>query len=70
MVRYVIIITVLLMVFILGILPWGEHVSHGWWDRIPGFEALFGFFGCVVIIVVSKGLGHLFIQKKEDYYRE
>ncbi len=38
------------------------------WDRIPAFYALFGFVGCVLIIVVSKALGKAALQKKEDYY--
>ncbi len=39
-----------------------------WWEQIPGFYIIFGFVGCVVIIVVSKALGKLFLQKDEDYY--
>lgn len=47
-----------------------EHdPSHShWWNSIPGFYIIFGFIGCVAIIVISKALGKLFIQKKEDYY--
>lgn len=41
---------------------------HHWWERIPGFYIYFGFIGCVAIIVISKALGKLFIQKDEDYY--
>lgn len=39
-----------------------------WWDRIPGFYMLYGFAGCVLIILFSKLLGKLFLQRKEDYY--
>lgn len=41
---------------------------HHWWEQIPGFYIIFGFVGCVVIILVSKALGKLFLQKEEDYY--
>jgi len=43
--------------------------DHGhWWNHVPGFYALWGFGGCVVIIAVSKWLGKRFVQQKEDYY--
>lgn len=41
---------------------------HFAWHHIPVFDALFGFAGCAAIIVVSKALGHRWLQKKEDYY--
>ena len=44
-----------------------EHV-HFWWEKIAVFDALFGFFGCIVIVLGSKALGHHGIQKDEDYY--
>jgi uncharacterized membrane protein YeaQ/YmgE (transglycosylase-associated protein family) len=41
---------------------------HFFWEKLPIFNIIFGFIGCIIIIFVSKFLGHLFIQKKEDYY--
>lgn len=38
------------------------------WDKIPGFNAVFGLISCVLIVVVSKFLGKVWLQKKEDYY--
>lgn len=38
------------------------------WQEIPGFSAIYGFVGCILIIVVSKALGHYWLQKEEDYY--
>lgn len=38
------------------------------WQEIPVFPAIYGFFGCITIIVVSKALGHHWLQKEEDYY--
>ncbi|RLG34378.1 hypothetical protein DRN97_02615 [Methanosarcinales archaeon] len=40
------------------------------WDRMPAFHSLFGFIGCVLIIVVSKALGHYWLMKEEDYYEK
>ena len=34
----------------------------------PAFGSLYGFFSCVVIIVVSKLLGKLWLMRSENYY--
>ncbi len=60
-------VVVLAAVLALGfVVP--PHGGQHFWENLPVFEAAFGFFGCLVIILVSKALGHLFIQKREDYY--
>lgn len=54
-----------------GLQLFGPENPHGHaWDAIPAFYAIFGFMGCVLIIVVSKALGKAALQKKEDYYDE
>lgn len=45
-----------------------QHHSYYWWHGFVGFDVLFGFLGCVLLIKFAKGLGNLFIQKKEDFY--
>ncbi len=40
------------------------------WQEIPGFSAIYGFVGCILIIVVSKALGHYWLQKEEGYYEK
>ena len=30
--------------------------------------AVFGFVACVIIVIVSKFLGHRWLQRREDYY--
>jgi len=48
---------------------WRESYGYPFaWSRIPGFFALFGLIGCVAIVLISKWLGHYWLQKKEDYY--
>ena len=59
-------ITVLSIVVEFNLDHGGEH-AH-WWSHIPLFYILFGFAGCALIVAVAKGLGKLFILKKEDYY--
>ena len=36
--------------------------------HMPGLFALFGFIACVLLILVSKFIGHYWLQRKEDYY--
>lgn len=69
MVRYALYALILVVVLLLGFFAHPDRIDH-LWERLPIWEALFGFLGCVLIIFVSKALGHLFIQKKEDYYDE
>lgn len=44
-----------------------EHVVF-LWDEIPGWSAAYGFVSCILLIIVSKFLGHVWLYKKEDYY--
>jgi hypothetical protein len=60
------IMSVLLFLALSFFVPTDE--VHFFWEQIPLYNALFGFAGCVVLIVASKALGKLFIQKDEDYY--
>jgi hypothetical protein len=47
-----------------------EH-AHTWVEsNVPGFWALFGLIGCIVLILFSKWFGHLGIMTREDYYDE
>ncbi|MDP2968477.1 MAG: hypothetical protein Q8P64_04640 [Deltaproteobacteria bacterium] len=43
---------------------------HFFWEAFPAFSALYGFIGCVVIIMGSKAIGHYWLQKREDYYEK
>jgi len=45
-----------------------RHEAHFFGDPIRGFWTIFGFVGCIVLIRLMKGIGHLFLMKKEDYY--
>ena len=46
-----------------------EH-SHTALERLPAFWSIFGFLGCVLIIIASKWFGHAGIMTREDYYDE
>jgi len=45
-----------------------RHHAHFFWDSIPGFSAVFGLIACAVLVFFSKGIGHAFLMKREDYY--
>lgn len=63
---------VLALIVILDALPFivdKEH-AHSAVEKLPGFWAVFGFVGCVILIIASKAFGHMGIMKREDYYDE
>lgn len=41
---------------------------HFSFQYLPQFFALFGLFGCMLLILIAKGLG-IFIVVDEDYYQ-
>ena len=61
---------IVLVIFVL--LDLFSGIGHGHivfpWSHVAGFFALFGFIGCLVLIVGSKLIGHYWLQRKEDYY--
>lgn len=62
-------ISVLVIFVLLDLLLVSGHVHIEFpWSHITGFFSLFGFIGCLVLIIVAKLLGHHWLQRKEDYY--
>lgn len=45
-----------------------RHEPHFFGDSIIGFWSLFGILGCLGMIILCKGLSHVWLMKKEDYY--
>ena len=50
-----------------GLMP-GEHHHHFAFEGWPAFGSAYGFVSCVVIILVSKFIGKLWLMRKEDHY--
>ena len=48
----------------------GKEHAHTRVEQLPGFWSIFGFLGCVAIIIGSKWFGHAGIMTREDYYDE
>jgi hypothetical protein len=55
----------LLVVLNLFITP---HDPHFGLDQFPGFWALFGLLGAVILAKGAKGAAHTFLGKDEDFY--
>ncbi|WP_448567376.1 hypothetical protein [Thalassotalea ganghwensis] len=45
-----------------------RHIYHDW-ENIPAFYAIYGFVGCVVLVLIAKEM-RKFLMRKEDYYDE
>ena len=63
---------VLVLVVVLDAIPAvvdKEH-AHTRPEHWPAFWAVFGFVGCVLLVVVSKLYGHFAVSTREDYYDE
>lgn len=58
-----------LLILLDAVLVNKEH-AHTSIERVPAFWSVFGFLGCVVIIIGSKWFGHAGIMTREDYYDE
>lgn len=60
--------TLLLCLSLIAEVVFAHPHVYFWWHSLLGFDIIYGFLGCMIIIVVSKFLGKAFLQRKEDYY--
>ena len=59
---------VLVLIVIADFLVAREHAEYRW-ERLPVWSAVYGFCSCVLLIFVSKFLGHQGgLMRREDYY--
>lgn len=60
----------LILVFVSDFFVSRAHAIYIW-DKIPGWGAFYGFLSCVLIILVSKFIGHQCgVMQDEDYYND
>lgn len=45
-----------------------RHVYHSW-EKLWGFYPLYGFIGCVLLVVVARGM-RIFLMRAENYYEQ
>lgn len=49
--------------------PKGHHAAEEFiGEEIWGFWSAYGLIGCIIMIIVCKGVGHAWLMKKENYY--
>lgn len=44
-----------------------DYDSH-WWNSVPAFYAIFGFFSCILIIYVAKFIAKKIVNRDINYY--
>jgi hypothetical protein len=47
----------------------GENHGEFWWSQVYGFFALFGFIGCLAIVLLGDLILGPWLQRKQNYYR-
>lgn len=60
----------LALLILLDALLVNKEQAHTPIEHLPAFWSIFGFLGCVVIIIASKWFGHAGIMTRENYYDE
>ena len=45
-----------------------RHVLHSW-ENLFGFYPLYGFVGCVILVLIAKWM-RTFLMRDEDYYEK
>jgi hypothetical protein len=60
------VVIALLEILVVNVLHLGH--PHFRFESFPAFGSLYGLISCVLIIVVSKLLGKLWLMRREDYY--
>ncbi|GAB1258528.1 hypothetical protein [Aurantivibrio plasticivorans] len=43
-----------------------RHIYHSW-ENIPAFYAIYGFVGCVILVLIAKEMRKV-LMRGEDYY--
>lgn len=61
---------VLALLIIIDALFVNKEHAHTRAEHFPAFWSVFGFIGCVAIIILSKWYGHAGIMTREDYYEQ
>jgi len=58
----------LLASIVAGLLAHHEPAPGHWWDGVAGFYAVYGLVGCILVVVGSRLLGKMVLERREDYY--
>lgn len=58
---YALCIVLLVLDFVLS-----RYIYHAW-EQLPGFYPIYGFVGCVILVIVAKWM-RIFLMRSEFYY--
>lgn len=59
--------TLAIIIAVAAVVAFGVDLVSDY-SPFPGYAVLIGFLGCVGIIIVSKWLGKVWLQRPADYY--
>lgn len=62
-------LAVIALTEVLAPLLFHAEPAHFWFEDIPAFGSIYGLVSCVLIIVISKLLGKLWLMRPEHYDR-
>ncbi|MCL0063173.1 hypothetical protein M1N67_01125 [Peptococcaceae bacterium] len=63
----IILAVIVIVSLVLDVLVRDVSYAKFWWEKIYGFDLVFGFVSFILIIYVSKLLGKI-LHRDEDYY--
>lgn len=66
--RWAMVVLVALAVSLADLL--GHPHGETWWHHVPGFDLVYGLVGCLAIVVGSKALGKLGLQRPERFHEK
>jgi len=66
-IHWIIIGLVLLLTFLLEFIFLADYDSH-WWNAIPGFYAIFGLLGCILLVYAATFISKKIVNRDLDYY--
>jgi len=66
-IHWIILGLVLLLTLVLEFVFLADYDSH-WWNAIPGFYAIFGLIGCIVLVYTATFISKKIVNRDLDYY--
>ena len=61
-------LAVIALTEVLALRLFDAEPAHFWFEDVPAFGSIYGLVSCVLIIVVSKLLGKLWLMRPENHY--
>lgn len=65
--KVTVVLAAVLALLVVAELPFPHHAPVFPWHHVTGLQGMIGFFSCVVVVILSKWLGKLFLQRPEKW---